>query len=170
MTGHASCPDASKLLNATAQGERSTTIILTVYLTKVIYIIAEIKGFDGYYISSEGKVYSTLGQGNRHMGTYTDLQELNPRYLPNGYARVYMKENETGKRKDRYIHRLVAEAFIPNPENKPCVNHINTNRSDNRVENLEWATHKENNAYTLQIGHVIRNDFGRYENPNKQIV
>lgn len=170
MTGHASCPDASKLLNAFAQGERSTTIILTVYLEKVIYIIAEVNGFDGYFVSTEGKVYSTLGRGNRHMGTYTDFRELNPRYLPNGYGRVYMKETITGKRRDRYIHRLVAEAFIPNPENKPCVNHINTNRADNRIENLEWVTYKENTDYTFQVGHVIRNVFGQYKNPNKQIV
>lgn len=42
------------------------------------------------------------------------------------------------------IHRLIAEAFIPNPENKPCIDHINTIRHDNRIENLRWATYKEN--------------------------
>lgn len=50
------------------------------------------------------------------------------------------------------IHRLVAEAFIPNPDCKRCVNHLNLNRSDNRVENLEWVTHKENSEHAKAAG------------------
>lgn len=52
-----------------------------------------------------------------------------------------------GKKSTVKIHRLVAQAFIPNPENKPCVNHIDNNRHNNKVSNLEWVTFSENNAH-----------------------
>ncbi len=91
------------------------------------------------------------------------MYKLKPRMTTNGYARICARQNSTGKRKDLYIHRLVAENFIPNPHYKQYVNHKNTIRNDNRVENLEWCTAKENIEYTLQVNHVIRNpDNGQY--------
>jgi hypothetical protein len=55
-------------------------------------------------------------------------------------------------RKIKYLHRYLAEKYIPNPDNKPCVNHINGNKSDNRIENLEWATYLENNKHAKSNG------------------
>lgn len=56
-----------------------------------------------------------------------------------------------GKRRTFKIHRVIAHLFIPNPENKPSIDHINGNRQDNRVENLRWCTQKENNNNPLTI-------------------
>lgn len=81
----------------------------------------------------------------------------------NGYARIYARQTSTNKRKDLYIHRLVAQYFIPNPENKKYVNHKNCIRNDNRVENLEWCTAKENTDYTMKVKHVVRSQNGTYK-------
>lgn len=67
---------------------------------------------------------------------------LKPYNIKSGYSSAILSEND--KQYHFLVHRLVAEAFIPNPDNKPCVNHIDKNRMNNKMENLEWVTYSEN--------------------------
>lgn len=76
-------------------------------------------------------------------------------YFNNGYKRVSLVTN-SGKRKDFAVHRIVGEVFIPNPEDKPFINHINGVKDDNRVENLEWCTPKENSQHAVKAGLMLR--------------
>ncbi|RXU84513.1 hypothetical protein CYQ77_12745 [Enterococcus faecium] len=90
-----------------------------------------IKGYEGLYeISNLGKIKSNFRQGST-----TDFLKISNN--GNGYMMVRLCKN--GKAKKYYLHRLLAQTFIDNPEDKPQVNHINENRSDNRLENLETA-------------------------------
>ena len=96
-----------------------------------------IKDFEGYYeVSNIGRVRSL---NYRNTGKEKVLKNIE---CSNGYLMVNLTKN--GKQKQFKVHRLVAEAFIPNPEGKPCIDHINTIRNDNRVSNLRWVTQKEN--------------------------
>ncbi len=68
----------------------------------------------------------------------------------NGYKRMHVSHNRCDYK--FLVHRLVAEAFIPNPENKPCINHKDGNKLNNHVSNLEWCTHSENNKHAYKEG------------------
>lgn len=139
-------------------------MIICLILKRCVNLILKgIIGYTGYFISDDGKVYCNLGKGNRDKNKTVDLYEVKPRLTKNGYARVYLRNDYSNKRKDLYMHRLVAQYFIPNPDNKKYVNHKNCIRNDNRVENLEWCTAKENTDYTLTLNHIQRDIHnGRY--------
>lgn len=69
-----------------------------------------------------------------------------------GYLKVALQQGGRETRKVVKVHRIIAQTFIPNPENKPEVNHINCIKTDNRVENLEWNTESENSIHVLKNG------------------
>lgn len=96
-----------------------------------------IEGFEGFYqVSNQGNVRSL----NYHnWGIAKNLTPVIDRY---GYERVCMCKN--GKQFNRQVHRMVAQAFIDNPTSLPQINHINEIKTDNRVENLEWVSAKDN--------------------------
>jgi len=116
----------------------------------------DIKGYEGrYQVSNLGRVKAlrrTVSGHNQHgEWTRTEPEQIMAQKLQNtDRLQVGLRDAE-GKRKTFYVYRLVAEAFVPNPDNLPTVNHKNEDHHDNRAENLEWMTKAENNRYGTHI-------------------
>ena len=111
--------------------------------------IIDVKGFEGLYkISCNGELYSYKTSNPKRIG----LQRAK------SYYTASLRKN--GKYYYTYVHRLVAEAFIPNPNNLPCVNHKDGNKQNNCVDNLEWCTYSENAIHANKNGlkqHKVKN-------------
>ena len=121
-----------------------------------------INGYPNYMISSMGNV-KNIKTGKL----------LKTRIGNNGYYTITLSKKGEIKKKD--IHRLIAIAFIPNPENKPEIDHINTDKIDNRIENLRWVTHKENINNPISISKMkknqhLKNTFGAEHPLSKPIL
>lgn len=118
----------------------------------------DIPHYEGLYqVSNLGQIRSIDRFVRRGIGTTKMLKGiiLNPLFQRNGYIFVILSKN--GKTKRMAIHRAVALAFIPNPDNKSEVNHINEDKRDNRVSNLEWITIHDNRCYGTRIERGIAN-------------
>jgi hypothetical protein len=116
-----------------------------------IYIDA--KGFEGFYeVSNLGKVRrkdneTIYKDGRVARFSVTILKQSTTK---KGYQSVYLSMKS--KKYTRFVHRLVAESFIDNPEKKATVNHIDCNKKNNNVSNLEWMTNKENMRHAFSNG------------------
>lgn len=106
--------------------------------------IKQIKDFPNYYITNQGRVWSAVS--NRWL-----IPTVNTR---GNHQRAYVS---LGRGNKRYVHRLVAEAFLPNPDNLPEIDHKDTNGLNNNVENLRWITHQDNLANPISQDHVKKN-------------
>lgn len=128
-----------------------------------------IKGFDGYEVSDRGRVRSyhkPIGYGG---GTCVDFNS-NPKILtqtPVGKLNHMRVTLYGDKRVSLLVHRLVAEAFIPNPNNYPIVRHMNNNPSDNRVSNLKWGTQSDNVGDSVKQGRMNYEGMITYNNGRK---
>jgi hypothetical protein len=107
-----------------------------------------IKGYEGIYrVSNLGRIKS-LSRLVQCKNGYRKTKEkiLKPHINKSGYCSL-----DLGKKNKHLLHRIVANAFIPNPDNKPCVNHLNGIKSDNKFDNLEWCTYSENEKHSYLV-------------------
>lgn len=113
----------------------------------------DIKGYEGLYqVSSLGRVKSLCGYDNRKRNKIKEkvLKNILQKQGKGYYFVTLWRGGEKAKRAS--VHRLVANAFLENQDNKPCVNHIDGNTKNNRADNLEWCTYKENTEHAYNNG------------------
>lgn len=126
----------------------------------------DIDGFDGIYeVSSLGRIRSntrpdSIYKDGRVYSSIKPTKILKNVLKTTGYEQVFLHLKP--KAKLCLVHRLVAKAFIPNPENKPQVNHIDGNKSNNNVSNLEWVTPSENGLHAYSVLKIIPSTLGKF--------
>lgn len=109
-----------------------------------------------YAVDVDGNIYSLINNaGNKRSVPFKMKQKQSREGY--WYVNTYEKRDEVVKKHSRYVHRLVAEGFYPNPDNKPQVNHKDGNKSNNSKGNLEWATVEENTEHAFKHGLRIGN-------------
>lgn len=118
-------------------------------------MIKEIKDYPGYYADDSGKIYS------RKSGKLKEKKQF-----PKTHGYMYVALYHNNKRYYPRVHRVMASTFIPNPNNLPEVNHKDEDKTNNRVNNLEWCTSKDNKIYGSRREKIAR----KVSDPNIQRV
>ena len=112
-----------------------------------------IKGYSDYFICKETtEVLSFKKRKNTVDGTARILKQVNNSKNPNNNYFIVTLVDSAGKRRNRPIHRLMCETFLPNPDDKAHVNHKDGNKLNNQLSNLEWATEQENSQHAVDTG------------------
>jgi hypothetical protein len=127
----------------------------------------DIKGYEGLYtININGQIKS-VGRKVKHRSGFKTIPDRIMSIANNtsGYKSISLCKNGIGK--SYQLHRLVAIAFIPNPNNKPQVNHIDGNKQNNNINNLEWVSAKENSQHSYDNGLSIAPWLGKFGKDNK---
>lgn len=127
-------------------------------LKKMIETYKKIKDFNGYEVSNLGNIKrveeTRYKSSHNQWKSYNCVLTIKEKQLKlsnngRGYLQIYLRKD--GKKYALYIHRLVAQAFIPNPKNKEQVNHKDGNKQNNIVDNLEWVTNLENQQHARKL-------------------
>jgi len=112
-----------------------------------------ITGYEGQYeVSDTGRIKSLKRKGKGTPHTQDLIRKTN--YLPKGQELVSLSKN--GKVKTLLVHRLVAKAFLPNPNNYPQINHLDGNRKNNNLDNIEWCNQAQNQKHAWDTGLILR--------------
>lgn len=106
----------------------------------------DIKGYEGLY------QVSNLGNVKRLKGKWVKKERLIKQRTTSTYDYYSVHLSNHQKKRNVFVHRLVAQAFVKNPKNKPIINHIDGNKLNNKAENLEWCTYKENSKKAYELG------------------
>lgn len=107
-----------------------------------------VKGYEGLYaVSNFGNIVSLMFRNN--VCTKPKIRSIVPHDNGNGYLYVHLIDFN-GNRRSLYVHRIVAEAFLENPQELPVVNHIDQQKKNNRAVNLEWTTQRENVKHSVE--------------------
>lgn len=126
-----------------------------------------ISGYEGLYeVSNFGRIKSLARNTNNQYQNTDTILKL--RYYKTGYSYVNLYKDH--KMKSHTVHRLVAAAFIPNPDNLPCVNHMDENKGNNCVWNLEWCSKQYNNVYGSRLKAIGNKLAGRTNTGSSKTV
>lgn len=128
--------------------------------------IKNYESYDGYTINELGEIYSYIVPSkNKRVRWDMEPLKMKPTVKSNGYLHLGLTDGE--KRIYPTVHRLLALSFIPNPKNYKCVNHIDGNKLNNSLENLEWVSHKANSQHAYTIDKNFSNSNGRNKRINQ---